>query len=132
MTAAQDDLIHRVTLELQRSEDERLVNLGKQSTPQGIGSDADDFDDEHYKRVGQSLLARILERARRQICESQEIRSAVSQLSKNNKVALIPPVADVLITLVSGPALFTATASIISLGLPTYCERYWHREGRER
>ena len=120
-----DELVRNVMRELELSEEERLIRLGKQNTPQGIGSDADDFDDEHYKRLGASLLSRIMERARKKICESDEIRTAVTKLGSNAKIALVAPIADVVATLVSGPAIFTATASIITIGLPAYCGKYW-------
>ena len=123
---ARDELLRNVSYELELSEDERLIRLGKQSTPSGLGSDADDFDDDHYKRLGQSLLSQIAERARRQICESTEIRSVVTQMGEPHGLALIAPIADVLATFLSGPAIFTATASIISIGLTRYCHKFWN------
>ena len=111
--------------ELELSEDQRLIRLGRQTTPRGIGSDSDDFDDEHYKRLGASVLSRIMQRARHGICGSDDVRAAATTLGSKATLGLIAPVADVVATFVSGPAIFTATASIIAMSLHVYCKEYW-------
>jgi hypothetical protein len=122
-----DEIVRNVSLELELTEDERLIRLGKHIALQGIGSDAGDFDDDHYKHLGGGLLSRIMGRAQQRICESDEIRITVTKLGGQDKLALAPPIADIIATFVSGPAIFTCTASIIVLGLNSYCARYWNK-----
>lgn len=123
-----DKNIELVMNELSKTEDERLIILGKEMYPEGIGIQEGDTD-ESFLEAGREMLSHLMKNINEEICMSEKIRSAfdktLAENKPNNEENIILPLLDIISTVLSGPAVFTAAASIIAKGISKYCSSYW-------
>jgi hypothetical protein len=118
-----NEKVAEVRAQLALSDDERLVSLGRALQPTGLGAD-EERSDIDAAEAGANLIDRLSEHLRAQICGSIAIRMACEKAS-NSDGALILPLVDIVATVLSGPPVFTATASLLSRGIARYCAQDW-------
>jgi hypothetical protein len=116
-----EERTERVLRELAKTDEERWVDLGRAASPLGLGADEGLGD---LTAVGRTLLQRVTEQVQEQVCSSITIRM-IYESGGSEDAALILPVLDIVATVLSGPAVFTATAGVLRLGLGRLCKTHW-------
>ena len=116
--------IQRVLGELEKTEDERLIELGRAMTPAGLGIQENSDD---LIESGRQFLGRVLDNLQDQVCCSSTIQMLHEKTIPNNS-ALILALLDVVAKILSGPEIFTVTASIFHHGIGRLCKTYWATE----
>jgi hypothetical protein len=116
-------LVNKVKLELERTENERLSAIGRAARPSGFG--ISEGGDEHTDiEVGKTVLERIIQEFRVMGCNNETVRK-LAESGENSSTITILIIIDIVTTFLSGPAVFSATASVLKYGVKNICVEEW-------
>lgn len=121
------EIIRLVLREKARTEDERLSTVGKMARPLGLGL-GDEDSDEVNKEIGQSIVNRIMDEVKKKVCPNAQVKKIASS-DEGSSPMIILIVVDIAATFLNGPAVFAATASVLTYGVKRICAENWAEQG---
>jgi hypothetical protein len=119
----EQEVINLVMLEQERSEEERLAIIGQTARPEGLGL-GNDGSDETNVELGRSIMGRIKEQVGKTVCTNDQVKKLASRQEESSPTIVLI-IVDIAATFLSGPAVFTATASVLAFGIKRICAESW-------
>ena len=123
MNSEEKHIVDQVKIELERSEQERLIDIGRAARPSGLGI-SEGGDDHTDKNIGNTVLTKIIQEFKKTGCSNATVKNLVNRGDESSATVMLI-IVDIATTFLSGPAVFTATASVLKFGIKNVCLEAW-------